>query len=254
MACNNFTLSILSYNMFGFKQGEIVLDNLCLDNQYYDILFIQEHWLTKFNLQKFDKYDKYNFFGISAMDTDSGVLYGRPYGGVAIMVKKSFSNNVKTIFMDERCVILSIGKCVFINVYMPCVDSTMRSYDLAVELLSAISDALYSIEFDYIFFGGDLNVNMSSKKPMALLIDSFLCEFDLQYKELNNHSHTYSNVERGCYSVIDYICLSENLLNCVYAYSVVDCINLSDHEPVQLVLLFSPPWAWHIEFAFYCMY
>ena len=57
---------------------------------------IHEHWLTSDNLNEFNKYSNYNYFGISAMnDTiQNNVLYGRPHGWVLTMINKSFSMDV----------------------------------------------------------------------------------------------------------------------------------------------------------------
>jgi hypothetical protein len=37
-------LSFLTYNMHGFNQGHVFLEELCKTNAY-DVIFIQEHWL-----------------------------------------------------------------------------------------------------------------------------------------------------------------------------------------------------------------
>ena len=52
---------------------------------------LQEHWLTPANLSKLDDgFPQYLCFGTSAMSStvESGILYGRPFGGVAILVSK----------------------------------------------------------------------------------------------------------------------------------------------------------------------
>ena len=53
-----------------------------------DIFMLLEHWLIPANLSKLvDSFPQYLCFGISAMRSrvESGVLYGRPFGGVAII-------------------------------------------------------------------------------------------------------------------------------------------------------------------------
>jgi len=83
-------LKIVSYNMHGFNQGHVAMDEL-VNTVNPDIFMCQEHWLTPANLCKFnDHFLNYFTFGCSAM-TDriqSGPLYGRPYGGVITLVKK----------------------------------------------------------------------------------------------------------------------------------------------------------------------
>ena len=51
-------------------------------------------------------------------------------------------------------------------------------------------------------------------------------------------SHTFSNDKRQCSSIIDFICFSSDLLPYVSAYTTIeDCVNLSDHEPLNLRML-----------------
>ena len=78
--------------MHGFNQGFTVIENL-IKEDLPDLLLVQEHWLTPGNLYKFEKFfPEYFFFGCSAMDNqptyevDSGILRGRPFGGVATLI------------------------------------------------------------------------------------------------------------------------------------------------------------------------
>ena len=49
--------------------------------------------------------------------------------------------------------------------------------------------------------------------------------------------YTFSNVAKGCYSIIDYICVWDSLNPFVIKYDVVHSpYNFSDHEPVEIVL------------------
>ena len=93
MAVNNQSLSVLTFNMHGFNQGVDFLSE-ALSSELYDIIFIQEHWLNDDDLYKLSNLStKYVLFGESAMGKSitTGVLQGRPYGGVATIVKKSIS-------------------------------------------------------------------------------------------------------------------------------------------------------------------
>ena len=92
MAVNNLPgdcdIKVLTYNMHGFNQGQVLLNDICMQNKY-DILFIQEHWLSPAVLSKILNFsENYIGFGISAMEAavSSGMLRGRPFGGTAILV------------------------------------------------------------------------------------------------------------------------------------------------------------------------
>ena len=107
--------------MHGFNQGQTAVKEL-IERESPDIFMLQEHWLTPANLCKFDMFSDYFSFGCSAMtkQVESGLLVGRPFGGVIIMVKNDLRNITKTVHCDERYAVLTVSNYVFISVYMPC--------------------------------------------------------------------------------------------------------------------------------------
>ena len=123
-------LSFMSFNMHGFNQGiHIVRDMIFSDK--IDICLLQEHWLTPFNLYKFnDFFPGYMCFGSSAMGSviETGVLRGRPYGGVMILVNNELHKCTHFVCSDDRYVIVVIGNLIVTNVYFPCVGSVDRLF------------------------------------------------------------------------------------------------------------------------------
>ena len=95
------SLHLVSYNMHGFHQGIPALQDLLeYDTTVPDIILVQEHWLTPANLHKFDDFfPEYFSFGCSSMTNrvQSGILFGRPYGGVMSLI----SNKLRTITETE---------------------------------------------------------------------------------------------------------------------------------------------------------
>ena len=55
---------------------------------------------------------------------ESGVLRGRPFGGVICLIKKRSAQNTRTIHCSDRHSI--VGDCIFTNIYLPCVGSVNR--------------------------------------------------------------------------------------------------------------------------------
>jgi len=113
--------------MHGFNQGSHTVRDIVLSS-LPDVFMLQEHWLTPANLNRFnDAFPQYLCFGTSAMrkSVESGVLYGRPFGGVSILVNKKFVNISKVVCTSDRYVIVSVGRCLFVNLYMPCVGNVM---------------------------------------------------------------------------------------------------------------------------------
>jgi exonuclease III len=77
-----------TYNLHGFKQGEHCLAELCSSA---DIIFIQEHWLHQNDFNKFDVFQNFTLFASSALNDaySRGFMIGRPFGGIAIMIRNS---------------------------------------------------------------------------------------------------------------------------------------------------------------------
>src|SRR5688572_13823654 len=96
-----FHLKICSYNMFGFSNGSSLLSSL---SQSYDIILLQEHWLTTNNLNKLNDINpNFTSFAVSAMDkkTESSILNGRPFGGTAFLVNNNLLQYIKFVDSDS---------------------------------------------------------------------------------------------------------------------------------------------------------
>ena len=129
--------------MHGFYQGFSVVDEL-IKTKSPDIFLLQEHWLTPDNLCVFDKYFPDFFsFGCSAMSKriESGMLIGRPFGGVVTLINNGLRKITQTIYCDERFSIVKIADTIIVNVYLPCSgtqDRTLLCADLIPQLSSIV--------------------------------------------------------------------------------------------------------------------
>ena len=117
--------------MHGFNNGVSMVKSLC---KAHDIILLQEHWLLTSNLYKLDQIDNnFQCYSISAMDhkVSSGILVGRPFGGVAILWNKKLSNCVNLLDCDHTygrfisiklCnkVNINVNSIVLTCVYFPC--------------------------------------------------------------------------------------------------------------------------------------
>ena len=98
-----------------------------------DIFVLQEHWLTPANLSKFDdEFSQYVCFGSSAMcsSVEAGLLRGRPYGGVMVLVSKKLQSHIELICAADRYVLFVIGDLLIVNVYIPCIGITKLIVDI----------------------------------------------------------------------------------------------------------------------------
>ena len=63
-----------------------------------DIIALQETWLFPHDLDYLNTIDnQFSSTGKSAIDTSTGILRGRPYGGVAILWRKSAFPSVAVV-------------------------------------------------------------------------------------------------------------------------------------------------------------
>jgi len=136
--------------MHGYNSGLSMVKSLCLN---FDIIMLQEHWLLTNNLSKLDNIDSnFQCCSISAMDNKaaSGILVGRPFGGVAVLWRKSLSNRIKIVCSDDidgRYISLKLCNSaardiVMTCVYFPCI-TTRNDYVVAVVQLSDILRTCY---------------------------------------------------------------------------------------------------------------
>lgn len=233
-------LKIISYNMHGFMQGYPVLEDFMNDDNKPDLFLVQEHWLTPANLSRLDKYfPDYFSFGCSAMTkcVESGMLRGRPFGGVMTLINKRLRKFVETIHCEERYTAVRVANCLIVNVYLPCAGSSDRLF-VCEELLASISALRERYHKYQCVIAGDFNVNLDSSDPVARCINKFLDDCSLIRCDdvfPLRKAATYVNEALRHESCIDYVLVSDP--HQVIDYGVVSPdINFSDHLPLAVVM------------------
>ena len=231
-------LSSISFNLHGLNQGRSVVREL-IDKLNPDLLLLQEHWLTPANLNKLDLYfPEYVAIGKSAMElcVEQGPLRGRPFGGVATLVKRELFEYVNIIHCAERYVAIRFMGFVIVNVYMPCAGTKDRLLTIETTL-QEISELMESLHGETIVLGGDMNSDLNSSEHASEVLNTFLrnnalnrCDAPISGSNLNNY--TYSNDALGHYSTIDYFAVSDMCK--LIGYDVIEpSVNLSDHRPIM---------------------
>jgi len=229
------TLTVASYNMHGYNQGFTTIRDLSASVSP-DIFLLQEHWATPSNLSKFNIFQDYFVFGSSAMTTsvETGIIRGRPFGGVMILIKNYLRNNTQTVYAADRCVIIKVLNLVIINVYLPCVRTVDRLLILA-DVLNDISCHISGFTNCVYLLGGDFNCSVDKTDAAANMINSFLIDNQIvarcDVSVGKNAEYTYINESSNCRSLIDYFFISDDRK--VVNFDVVDDgSNLSDHLPI----------------------
>jgi endonuclease/exonuclease/phosphatase family metal-dependent hydrolase len=236
-------LKLISYNMHGFNQGHPTVTEL-INEINPDIFLLQEHWLTPANLDSFDKlFDHYFTFGSSAMSDaiTTGMLKGRPFGGIMFLIKNSLRKITETIYSCDRFAIIKISSFIVVNVYFPCHGTKNRSVILN-ELLTDLQGWLDRFSMYNIIVAGDINADLSNTDNATNCINSFfnnnsLMRCDLLGSSVHQPKPTYVNIPLEHESVLDYILVSDP--RSIIDYDVLDpSINYSDHRPIIGVIKF----------------
>ena len=230
------SLQIVTYNLHGFNQGKILLNNLC---DSFDIIAVQEHWLSDHDLNKFSLFHS-DFQGVawSAM-TDrlsNGILMGRPFGGIGLLVKKALNIKIRlvAVYNQCRCVVNMLEfvngfKLLLCIVYFPCSYTDGYESEL-LEILGFIEQCVSCNTADGVIVLGDMNFEWSSTsvggRLFASLADEFnlTCCADLGFNQINC---TYYQENSGNCSVIDHIFVDSCLSNSVCKLNTRFLMNLS---------------------------
>ena len=86
-------IKVTTYNCQGLKNSLQDVSDLC---QQYDIIFLQETWLFNFELHILSNISHdFEGFGVSSIDDSMGILRGRPYWGMVILVRKKYRSLIE---------------------------------------------------------------------------------------------------------------------------------------------------------------
>jgi exonuclease III len=232
-------LKICSYNMKGFNQGKTLLTDLC---ESCDVIMVQEHWLLPQDLQTINNFSS-NFTGFSssAMEcrTSKGLLKGRPYGGVGIIVKNAYSTHMKCLAAEERFIAIAWGDLILINMYLPCHKNIVSYNNDLLNVLTGIGSLIESNASLKVVIGGDLNCDLNSRHPGSVIIQEFMDKYQLSSCDPlgNSVTNTYINSALGHSSFIDHFIVHNSIYLDVLDFDVIDeGNNMSDHLPIFITM------------------
>lgn len=236
-------IRICSYNMHGYNQGRSFLSELC---SLCHVILLQEHWLQPAECDKLRLLNN-DFITVStsAMDTavQTGIVRGRPFGGVGIMIHKRLASTMVKLLCSERLIIIRIGSLLLVNVYLP-PSGTDLYVEAVSDVLFHISNVLEQQNSTYVVIGGDFNIDFSRQSVGSELLCQFMKDHRLAHcDDLMQHrySYTYHHGSLDSSSFIDHFLVSDGLRNLVIDGDICDSgFNLSDHLAINLDINMSP--------------
>lgn len=232
------TSSFISFNCKSLKRSVDHVRTLC---SKADIIALQETWLFQHDIPLLGTVDSnFGFSGTSAIDSSAGIVRGRPYGGVALLWRKSAFDAVSVIpCKSVRLAAIKVSVCdrsfLVMSVYMP-VNSSDNLTEFT-ECLSEISAIIDSTEVASVFILGDFNAHPSDLFGTELLKfcdeQEWICA-DVERLGIDSDTFTFISDAHGSTSWLDHCVVTESAWQSVVDVRVhYDCI-WSDHLPLEI--------------------
>ena len=153
-------INVTTWNCFGLKRNKVFIADLCNSSK---VIALQETLLWPHDAATIDTlHPSFKGFSKSAMDVTSGIISGRPRGGLCFLWDKALDNCVSVInFESDRLLGLRLEinntKFLFINVYFPW--ENRLNFDQYVQLLGEIQSIIHDSDDDHFCILGDLNAH-----------------------------------------------------------------------------------------------
>ena len=181
------SLRVTSYNCTGLGHDKrMYIDKIATD---CDILLIQEHWLHKANLDELNElHSDFSGTGVSGMPEKKLHTVGRPFGGSAILYRKSLSHHIKHKETNAKNVTaIMLKDMLIVSVYLP--GDNYHASNVSAELISVIDqlDTFIGLqEHKSILVGGDLNMCLNRDNSHARYLKSFAQRHNLHFIETHD--------------------------------------------------------------------
>ncbi|KAJ2937226.1 hypothetical protein O0L34_g19305 [Tuta absoluta] len=163
---------LVSFNCRSVKKAYLHVRDFCQDS---DIIALQEHWLFQEDIDYLKSiHPDFDYHGVSAIDAEKGTLMGRPYGGVAVMWRRSLFPCVVPVDSGSTRIAavriqLADRSVLVMSVYMPSED--YDNLTLFSECLAKISAIIEESDIECVISLGDYNA-----KPSGLFYRE-LCDY-----------------------------------------------------------------------------
>ena len=234
-------IKVCSFNCNSLKNSLVEIAQLCAT---HDVVFIQETWLSKFELHMLNSIHRdFLGLGVSALDSSSGLLTGRPFGGIAILWRKSLQCSVQVKSINDRMMEIDIetnmGTMCLLNVYLPTDYRDTESHD---QFCMSLGQLAYNVDVllsrtNLIAIIGDFNANSFGSSFFAELTefcnDNGLVLSDVTHLGSSSNTYTYVSAAHGTVSWLDHCICSPALHSYIHLISVKYDLCLTDHMPLM---------------------
>ena len=220
MASNTADLNVVTFNIHGINRNWVYLQDLTL---YNDISFVQEHWLLSGELSLLQQINKdFVVFAQSSMNVlcNNGLLLGRPFGGVAVFIRKELNHIIKYCASDQDGSVIYVKlanpscgvNLLIFGCYFPCNNHSSKYVDDLSQVLGCIDSVALCNPGFRLCIVGDLNfectlINIGYSvfnefgKDYCLISCNDLVSSDIEYTYHHTHRVTHRARSHWCISV-----------------------------------------------------
>ena len=232
----------ITYNCQGLKSSIHDIQSLC---STYDLIFIQESWLFQFELPLLSKIDPdFEGYSISAIDDSTNIVRGRPYGKMAILIRKQYRSIAQFHTYNCSCLLGVQLTCndvslLFISVYMPyqCDDNL----ELFMEYVGKLSALIEESPTTNVAILGDFNAGIDTQfdtELQELCSNLDLVVSDCDFYGRTSGMFTHVSNAHGSTSWLDHVICSRDMQAKLQSVSILDMLPSSDHVPLSAVFDF----------------
>ena len=215
LSIDDNSLTLGSFNCTGIKSSiEYVSEMLYAK---CDIIDLQEPWLLPHDLQICSSiHPSFCAFATSSVDVGAGVIWGRPFGGLAFLYRRSFETQLSPLTYDDDRILGLLYKdstqsILFLNVYFP--TQTNEYFDNYLAMMGRVMTIIHTQGADAVVIMGDFNANIGT---------SFYDELNRSCTEnemvvvdvscLPNNSYTHVSDAHNTISWLDHVCCTLSVM------------------------------------------
>ncbi len=245
MKYTTFSDSILYVSTFNCKHLKTSVDEIRELCSSSDVVLLQETWLLESDLHLLnmispDHYAK----GISSVNCEEEILIGRPYGGLAVLWRKSLGMKCIPIVIPDEPRIMGLEiqtdtqALIFINVYLPY--NSRENLPEFEDYLCKLSGIIQAADTPFIYCVGDFNADCSRDHLFGRKLSSYCQEESLHITDVEllpaSSTFTFHSTSHNTTSWLDHIITTTAAHRTVESVSVDYKYITSDHIPICMTL------------------
>ena len=183
--------------------------------------------------------------GVSAMDTTSGVLTGRPFGGFGIVWRKSIVTIIGSWALDLIMAIANFSPLIYIICLMTTCPGTAKIMtNVWATYLGMVHSIIQESDVSSVYVIGDWNADINANYVFGSELSSFCTEHryvisDIEHMGIDSDSFTYISEAYGYTSWIDHCVCTGQAHVSISAINVIYDTQSSDHIPLSICIDFS---------------